>query len=153
MAELLGAVGVIASLAYLAVQIRGNTTAMRGTAHETVVARQITIALTMGSSPELADVMARGQQDYTSLSYAERTQYASVLTALVTGTEASFLQYKRGNLDYILWERALASTLPFLQVSGVQEWWKRTPIRFTREFSAIIDGEIERSRTPSEPAA
>jgi hypothetical protein len=34
LAELVGAIGVIASLAYLASQIRQNTHAMRGGAHE-----------------------------------------------------------------------------------------------------------------------
>ena len=89
LAELVGAIGVIASLAYLASQIRQNTNAMRGTAHESSVARNTQYALAIGSSPQVSDLLARGHRSYESLSTAERLQYTHLIAAMLLGAEAT----------------------------------------------------------------
>jgi hypothetical protein len=145
LAELLGAVGVIISLVYLAWQIRQNTNALRGTAHEAFVSRFTNLASSIGSSPQASDLLARGHRDYGSLSPSERLQYGYLVGALLVGAEATFHQYRRGNLEEAIWQTKHA-TLPGLTVfPGFQTYWGRVRTSYTPEFQSLVDSEIERS--------
>ena len=150
-AELLGAIGVIASLGYLAVQIRQNTTALRGNAHEVAVEHLSEVLLALSANPDLVKLVSRGSQDFASLSADERLQFGSYWSCAFIGAEASFLQWQRGNLDEAVWERDLSTLRPWLRSPGVGEWYSRTAIEFTPEFSALIEREAEK-RTTTQPA-
>ena len=89
LAELLGAFGVIASLIYLASQIRQNTNAVRGSAHESSVSRNTTWTVAIGSSPQVADLFVRAHQDYQALSSPERLQFGYFMTAVILGALAA----------------------------------------------------------------
>jgi hypothetical protein len=153
LAEILGAVGVIASLGYLAGQVRQNTMAMRGTTHEVAVEHLTAVILALSSDSDLAAIISRGSRDFASLSYEERLQFGSYWQAALIGAEGSLLQYKRGNLDEFVWQRDLSVLRPWLTTSGVREWWMRNPVAFTPEFSAVIQREIDQGPTADETAA
>jgi hypothetical protein len=146
-AELLGAIGVIASLGYLAVQIRQNTTALRGNAHEVAVEHLSEVLLSLATNPDLAQLVSRGSQDYANLSSDERLQFGSYWASALAGAEASLLQWQRGNLDEAVWERDLSTLRPWLRSPGVREWYSRTAIEFTPEFSALIEREAGKRAT------
>jgi len=99
LAELLGAFGVIATLGYLALQIRQNTTALRGNGHEVALEHLTAVLLTLSTNPNLAELVSKGSQDYASLSYDGRLQFGSYWASAFFGAEASLLQWRRGNLD------------------------------------------------------
>ena len=141
-AELIGAIGVIASLVYLASQIRQNTRAMQGTTHESFVARNSTWAVAVGSSSQLADLLARGHRDYEALPSSERLQYGHMMMTAMLGAEATFYQFKRGILDEALWQRSLAALPVYSSFLGFRTWWGKARTSFTAEFRAIVDTEI-----------
>ena len=143
LAELVGAIGVVASLVYLASQIRQNTSAMRGTAHESSVARNTTWAVAIGSNSQVADVISRGSRDYQGLQTSERHQFGYMAGAAILGAEATYLQYKRGNLEEAVWQRSLESLLSFFALPGVQSWWKASRAGCTPEFKSILDTAVE----------
>ena len=156
-AELLGALGVIASLGYLAIQIRQNTTAMRGTTHEVAVEHLSTVMLALSSDAELADIVLRGSRDFSSLSHGERLRFGSYWQSSLIGAEGSLLQFHRGNLDEAVWLRDFSVLQPWLATPGFQAWWERNRVVFTPEFAATIQREIDAARveggeseTPSE---
>jgi hypothetical protein len=144
LAELFGAFGVIASLGYLGVQIRQNTTALRGNAHEVAVEHLTTVLQSLSTNPNLAQLLSRGSQDYSSLSYDERLQFGSYWASAFIGAEASLLQWKRGNLDEAVWQRDLSTIRPWLSSPGVREWYSRNSIEFTPEFAALVEREAEK---------
>jgi hypothetical protein len=146
-AELLGAAGVIVSLGYLAIQIRQNTAALRGNAHEVAVEHLTGVLLHLTANPALAQLVARGSRDFASLPYEERLQLGSYWYAVFVGAEGSLLQWKRGNLDKSVWERDLSILRPWLSSPGVMDWYSRNAIEFTPEFKATIDRESRRQTT------
>ena len=154
LAELVGAIGVIASLVYLASQIRQNTNAMRGTAHESSVARNTSWTIAIGSSAQVAALLTKGHSDFHSLSAEERYQYTHMLTAMFLGAEATFHQYKRGNLERTIWERSVASIRVYSAFPGFRTFWSATRAVYTPEFRAIVDAEVGSARPDSTaPAA
>ncbi len=149
LADSLGAIGVVVSLVYVAIEIRRNTRTMRGATHEVSIEHANSVILSMGTSPVLAGIVLRGCQDFTSLSKEERLQFGCYWQAAFIGTEGSHLQYTRGNLDENVWQRDISVLRPWLQTPGVQIWWERNPVVFTPEFSAIVQSEMDMSRTRS----
>jgi hypothetical protein len=147
LAEILSAFGVIASLGYLAVQIRQNTTALRGNAHEVAVEHLTSVLQSLFLNPDLAQLVGRGSRDYASLTHDERLQFGSYWASAFIGAEASLLQWKRGNLDEAVWQRDLSTIRPWLSSPGVQEWYSRSSIEFTPEFSAMVNREVEMAPT------
>jgi len=74
-AELLGAIGVIATLVYLAVQIRQNSHQLRGTATTAVYEYQRTLTEMLSADPELYKIALRGNEDLSSLSAWEQQRF------------------------------------------------------------------------------
>ena len=101
----------------------------------------------LSSNPNLAQLVSRGSQDYASLSYDERLQFGSYWASAFIGAEASLLQWKRGNLDEAVWQRDLSTIRPWLRSAGVREWYSRSVIEFTPEFSAMVEREVGMAAT------
>jgi hypothetical protein len=81
-AEVLGAFGVIASLAYLAVQIRQNTALMdrtaraaKGAAYQDFLGYFQSATLPAVHDAEIAEIVRRGMIDVDSLSEAETFRF------------------------------------------------------------------------------
>jgi hypothetical protein len=147
-AELMGAFGVIATLGYLAVQLRNNTAALRGSSHEVGAERLTTSMQSLTSNPELAQLVAKASRHYGELTYDERLQVGSYWTAIFAGAEVSLLQWQLGNLDEAVWQRDFSVLRPWLHSSGVQEWYARSAIEFTPEFRILVERETQ-TRTPA----
>ncbi len=150
--EVVAAIATVATLGYLALQIRQNTTTMRGATHEVAVEHLTAVILALSSDSSLAAIISQGSRDFASLSYEERLQFGSYWQAALIGAEGSLLQYRRGNLDEFVWQRDLSVLRPWLTTSGVREWWMRNPVAFTPEFSAVIQREIDQGPTDDETA-
>jgi len=146
LAELVGALGVILSLVYLAFQIRQNTNAMRGAAHESHISRVTNVTLGIGTNPQASELIARGSRDFGSLSHTERAQYRHPMGALLIGAEATLYQFKRGNLEEEIWERSRATFQSVVPFPGFHDYWVNARDNFTPGFQAVVDAEIERSR-------
>ena len=82
--ELVAAIATIATLVYLAIQIRANTTALRLESRGRLHAGGMTHASVIGGSPQAADVFTRGLGDYHGLAPAEATQFQFLFSMLVT---------------------------------------------------------------------
>jgi hypothetical protein len=147
-AELMGAFGVIATLGYLAVQLRHNTAAIRGNSHEVGAERLTTNLQSLASNPELAQLVAKASRHYGELTYDERLQVGSFWTAIFAGAEVSLLQWQLGNLDEAVWQRDFSVLRPWLHSPGVQEWYARSAIEFTPEFRILVEREAQ-TRTPA----
>ncbi len=105
--EFLGSIGVIATLVYLAIQIRQNTRSMevsqRIAMAENYVARvnQIEQSLrSLATSNDLADIVVRGdEQGAASLTAAEARRYRSFYLAQFHRIDSQFYQLQQQLLD------------------------------------------------------
>ncbi len=70
-AELLGAVGVIASLVYLAGQIRQNTRATRGATYQDLVGLFHQGQVNVANDAEVSELLRIGMQDSSQLNEAD----------------------------------------------------------------------------------
>ena len=81
--EVVGAIAVVISIAYLAAQVKHNTEATRWGAFQSVIDR-VSAVNSRSGDPHVADVIARGRRSYLDLSEADRVPGTRLLLS-VTG--------------------------------------------------------------------
>ncbi len=132
--ELLGAIGVIASLLYLARQMRRAAADARQATAQAVFTRLNTAFETTSANPQLAGVFVRGTSDLSALSPEEAIQFSSVFFTLVRPYEELFYYSRAGAVNEWVWESVELLVLPALTTPGALEWWAKRQSWFTSAF-------------------
>lgn len=144
--EFVGGLAVIATLIYLAIQIRQNTNWLRSSVLASATEAYLAFNHLLGSNPAAARVFQVGLEDFERLSDDERRQFIILLRAFVASAQALFLQYRRGALDPTVWESFRDSVLVLVQIPHVRAWWESRRMVFFEEFRRAID-----EATPIQP--
>ena len=150
-AELAGAIGVIASLLYLAVQIRQNTRSTKAAALHNTAQEMNQISLAMAADGSFSDIFLKGQDDLEGLSPEERMRVGFLWHAVFRATESLYYQYRSGNADKAAWtpyEQALEANL---RSGGMRQWWRENSFPFTKEFTKLVDSKIESAEQEGKP--
>jgi len=137
-AELAGAVATVATLAFLAVQIRDNTAAMRAS-----VFNQKTDSWADAMRPLLdagtADLFLRGLRSYTALDTAEKLRFGVLVGAMLDQLSGLIEHRQRGLIE----ESALAPYDAFFAElfhwAGAQEFWQAQRPMYPDAVRARID--------------
>jgi hypothetical protein len=140
-AELLGAIGVIASLVYLATQIRHsreqmsqNTRAMKAGAYQQTsdgLSDTINIAV---STPGFARIVRSAIANFEGLSEDDAFQFGFWFNNLMRNYDNIYYQYRAGMLEDNRWEMHRADIVTFFTAPGIVAWW-----RFTSPSRSGID--------------
>jgi hypothetical protein len=158
--EIVGAVAVVASLVYLAAQIRQNSRqveeqvrALRLQSYDSAGADFSALRLHISSSPQLSSVWRRAKESYGSLEPDEQTQANELLHELLWAYQNILSRMEHGADDDVL-ERLVAVNISYWMGNpGFREWWRTentTP--YTEAFEALIDTVCTRldEETPNE---
>ena len=147
-AELLGALGVIASLIYLATQIRQNTRSSRETAWHSVLSDLQQFRSLIAQDPEVARVYREGLQDLKSLNDDDRWRFGALMQSLYSVWETAFRTRTEGLYQSQLDDLAWIAGRP-----GAREWWSKGKRLYSPEFQRFMDENLERFGRPPEPPA
>ena len=142
-AGLLGAIGVIITLIYLAVQIKQNNNQLRGAATTAVYEYLRTLTEMLTTNTELYKIALRGNEDLNSLTAWEKQQF--VLWCLhETGMwEMCHKLHQQGALDEALYLGKKAYWLQLHSSPGRREWWNASTAMLSNEFYEEISKELE----------
>ena len=147
--ELLGAAGVIVSLLYLAIQIRGDARAKRAeTVHEQSEAFRNFLHI-IATNREVADIYVRGIRDFGSLHDDELARFSSLLGFLFRVYEENFFQWREGILDDHVWHGLESPVDDILAYSGVSAWWATRDHWFSGPFREFVQAKLAAPKTPN----
>ena len=150
--DLVGGIAVVASLIYLAIQVRHsahqtseNTRALRiasRNAFQDSFARWRALA----TDARLGELYLRGCGDYSALDRNERFQFGLVAQELFYAYETIFVQAKDGQFspDAALNQIALAVRPP-----GLRDWWRRNRRLFDQTFADQVDQAVSNALNQS----
>ena len=131
LAELTAAVGVILSLAYLAVQIRQNTRqtensarAARGAAYQDALSNYQSHLIPIALDAELTDIFLRGMKDYEQLAEAEAFRFNWLMGGYLTNLDNIFYQHQAGVVSADRWQSVQSQLRWFVNYPGFITWWK-----------------------------
>jgi hypothetical protein len=144
LSQSIASVAVIASLIYLAMQVRYAERSQRGMMQQGRANRVSQAALTV-ASPELARVWQKGMAGDADLTREECTQWMNICRSLFLSGEDSFLQYKAGLLAPAAFDSYVAGVHQFMASSGLRAAWKLSAGQFGGEFRNFVTGMLEKT--------
>jgi hypothetical protein len=138
-AELLGAIAVLATLVYLARQIRQNRASVESASAETVLSNITAAFQNAATSSELGRIIFAGQENIKSLTDEERGQFVFWFYGYFRILEQAYHHYLAGNFSESIWEGYTRHTQSLVNSSGVKQYWEMRREVFSPEFRTYID--------------
>ena len=140
--ELVGAVATVATLVYLAIQIRANTLAVRSAAAQSVHEAFATWYRMLAADADLAQVSASGLRDYASLSEADRARFVATFMAFLSCSQDAFIKWSEGSLSSELWSGWELVMMNLVIPPGGQDFWRERGYLFGNEFRNYVENEV-----------
>ena len=141
-AEIIASIAVIASLIYVALEVRQNTVAVRlNTLHDVKDTIRETNLL-VAKEGDLAEIVFEGLADLAKLSGAPKARFYTWAHNLFLGYENLYLQYLGGALDPRHWSGMAQHMRDVSSVPGMQAYWADRRHWFTEEFRKYWENEV-----------
>jgi hypothetical protein len=137
--EFIGGIAVIASLIYLAIQIRQNTRSVKSSTIATNTANWSSLLVNLASG-DRSEPYSHGILGMADISGIHFQQFALMSRAMLVSFESQHYQYLNGALDedmYRGYERACKDQI--LAFPGHQMIWEITRDGFSPEFRKVVD--------------
>jgi hypothetical protein len=137
-AEVLGVLGVIASLIFVGVEIRQNTEAVRGSTLHAVSQQSLDLVMAGLDNPELRSAFTAAGKG--KLSPEQRNQLTWFISAKLRADENRFRQVQLGILDASTFQQLSnhsAYRLPYFA-----EYWARDSHIYSADFQEIVVREF-----------
>ena len=141
-AETLGALGVIATLVYLARQIRQNNNQLRGSATTAIYEYQRSLTEMLSADPELYKVALRGNEDWNDLESFEQQRFTIWCLHETCMWEMCHRLLKQGALDEELYLAKESYWLQLHSSPGRREWFNNHAVMLSQEFYEEVSGKL-----------
>jgi hypothetical protein len=141
--EIVGAVGVIATLIYLATQIRQNTRQIRSEGHQAIAdAYSVTLGQLL-TDGELFESIVRGCQDWDSISPFQQSQCHIFFHQSLLHFRTAFQLHDKGAIDDDVYRSLENGHIRFMANPGNQVWWKMVGESLVEErFARLINSKL-----------
>lgn len=140
LAELLGAIGVILTLVYLAFQIRQNTRAIKGQTLSNVTQNVFT-ELVPFVGENIGPIWLKAITDPDQLTNEENGQLDAWMIGSFQSRQNEFTQYKLGALDESVWKSMHRPIEENLGNPYGRKWWRELGRpRLMPEFVEFVEG-------------
>ena len=143
--ELIGAIGVIVSLVYLAVQVRQNTNQVIATNLKAVVDRWMDVVREMNRTTDDVNLMRRALNDFESLSSDEKGVATGHMLQLIAAYHAIMELHNRNLINPEVFLATTDSMAGYLKCPGGREWWNMMRTGTPKDLVAQLDRVIEES--------
>jgi hypothetical protein len=143
-AELLGALGVIASLVYLAGQVRSNTSRARQAAIQSVVNQMNKVWTDVSADRGHADVWVRGSKGFSNLEdEIDGVRFSAFLLSIFRPYEEIFHYRRDGLVDDWTWESIVNQCHALMGTPGFQQWWDKRGDWFSTLFQQHVNEVVQ----------
>jgi hypothetical protein len=143
--EFVAAVATLATLVYLALQIRANTTAVRAESRRAATNQGMHFQGIIGENKQAASVFRRGLAEPDSLDPDESLQFAFLFSMFASHGDNVFVDYRFGVVGNDIMESSLSSHLRLLGTPGGRRYWSTYSLGHTPEFRAYVDKRLRES--------
>ena len=140
--EFVGGVGVIASLIYLALQIRRSTSSQRADITARVLDHMAEMQRKFSMNEELSQIFNVALVSPEKLSFNDRARFCWAMGEFLGALEFMYMQQKQGNIDEEIWERWAGTLRGWAAFPGWVRSWEGRITPYSESFSQWVDAEI-----------
>jgi hypothetical protein len=144
--ELLGAIAVVISLAYLATQVIQNTRAVRAGSADGAVRALQTWIRPLIQDPEISRVFRMGVEDWHSLDADGKARFFHIMLGFMKTMENLHFQYTKGALDPGVWRGWEHLMTGYIQSPGGQAYWQERRRVFSKSFRKFVEALPENQK-------
>ena len=145
--EVIGAAAVVASLLYLALQVRQSSKAQRTENYARALERVSAFQAVLSQDSDLARIFAKGVWDTSGLTGLEKIRFTWSLYEAFGSFEFMFHTYETNEIPEEVWKRWSQTVAWWLNFPGVQQWWMNRPVNFTESFTVFVESLIRDNPT------
>jgi len=140
MAEIVGAVGVVLSLIFVGIQLKGNSDILAAQAVFDLRESNSLMVRDLISDPEFSDVIYRGYDDYELLTDLEKWRFEFWVTEVLTHRMTAWKYAEEGLLDAEEIETWQTSTCSILALPSARMVWEKGDDTWIRaDFRASVE--------------
>ncbi len=141
--EVAGAVGVILTMTYLAVQIRQNTKSMRASAHQSVMEGSATMNALIAGDESVARIWrVGGSDDRSELSPDDRLRHQFMISQWFLAFEAVYIQHDLGSLSDEFFEGKMENVTMIINQPGIRRIWERSTQQYAESFVRYVNENL-----------
>ena len=140
LSEIVGAVAVVASVLYLAAQVKKQTEEARLEASRDISSDFIQILLSVSENPDLAEILTKGIRDYEHTTNPDRLRANFYFAAIFRMAEQQHLHTTHGTLDPVYFSSFNRAFLELMSNEGPQQWWAINFTIFSEDFREYVNG-------------
>jgi hypothetical protein len=138
--ELIAAIATIATLAYLAIQIRGNTIAMKAEARRGARVDAAAITRLVAANDETAEILNRGLADPKSLNATEKLRFQMIISEMIFAPlETAEKEWRMGTTDGEELNALGSHIAPLISTPGAQWFWERHRSEYPAGLQEFVD--------------
>jgi hypothetical protein len=155
--DFLGGLAVIATLIYLAVQVRQNSQQIAQNSewlkaqasHADLGAQHATTSL-IATNADLASIFYRGNSDPDELGPEEWLRFVTLLAPMVGNYQSAHYQWTKGLLEDEQWNSLHQNSLKvLLRTPGGRRYWELFSRNHDSQFRAYVDAKVMKHASPA----
>ena len=153
--DFVGGIAVLATLVYLAVQVRqnnrllrANTASVRAASSTAINERLVGVNQSLVEDQSLAEVFVRELSSPGSISGADRVRLDVLLQSMFISLENIMKMAQSGAIEPHDWEPWSRHLHFWLKNPAVRAWWDRQRSPFGRDFRAHVETLLARDGDP-----
>jgi len=136
--EFVAAIATLATLVYLAIQIRQNTKSLASQTAQTIMSQAVSTSMDTAANDVLLKILVK-LGDGSVLEPHEILQYSIWMEAVMTNYSQIFYEHQHGRLGDDVYFSARRRLTKILAQPGAEEWWKEWRNDFTLEFQDAVE--------------
>ena len=150
--DFIGGIGVIVTLAYLAVQIRSNTQTVRAASLESVVNSHSQFLDRLASNSEVSRIWFSGLWADAELTEEEGDRLLALLFSAVRRWESAFHNVRAGTIEHSSWAGLHAEYTEVFASSGATKLWSEIRPTLSESFLPFAEEAIRKYKAAYSPA-
>ena len=141
--EIIGAMAVFLTLAYLALQIRQNTRAVQAAAVDASVGKLNDVRGTMYENAEISRIYLQGLAHPDELDEESRLRFRLLIHNILLAISNVYSQTGFAGLSLSTWESQILIVKRIMITPGGQRFWKEHRLEFEETFRDQVDRILE----------
>jgi hypothetical protein len=142
------AVGVVASLIFVGLEVRNNAKAIRASTAQAVSDNFTDMYLSISNSPGAAALGLKGHADYGALTSEERARFVCMDMTVFSHCQNAFDQWRSGHLRTDLWVGWESVLMNIVHTPGGAAFWHDRGYMFSNDFQKEVSLAMRRPPDP-----
>ena len=141
--EIIGAIAVVATLIFLAIQLRHSTQATQNNAWQDITRILSDLNVTEVTDPDLSSFIQLAERESSELTEDQYWKIARIAATRIAAFESAFLASSKGTIGTYYWDALLPYALQTMRKPGyVKFWGKSKHDVYHPEFVNFIDSAV-----------